>query len=86
MLQHKKRKKKVKQLGQESDTKIALSEKNLSLSSWKDFFFLMKYDGFKSKWCKLSFFLYGSYETQNNKKYFNIFSSSKPKNHMQHYA
>lgn len=29
----KKEKKKVKQLGQESDTKIALSEKNLSLSS-----------------------------------------------------
>lgn len=46
----------------------------------------MKYDGFKSKWCKLSFFLYGSYETQNNKKYFNIISTYKQNNLMQHYV
>lgn len=31
--------KKVKQLGQETYTKIALSEKNLSLSSYKDIYF-----------------------------------------------
>lgn len=34
-----KKKKKVKQLGQETYTKIALSEKNLSLSSYKDIYF-----------------------------------------------
>lgn len=55
-----KKKKKVKQLGQESWTKIVLSEKNLSPSHCplgKTFFSpLMKYNRFKSKQCKFSFF------------------------------